>query len=297
MTTDRKTILITGCSTGGIGYYLAKHFAARNYKVFATARHISNMGDLSTAPNITLLTLDINDDNSVQETHSVISSKTGSKLDIIYHNAGLKVPKFAIETSRADAELQIKTNFLSIVEMNRVFADLIIAAKGMIVNTGSTAEYGPLPLGAVYNASKAAMRMYANTLRVEMRPFGVRVVDIVTGGVRTDMWRKSKVEIDQGLHLISECCCGRSRRLMDGLESRYSALSKVFSEQFERNKNGSVNPDVYAESVVNFVNKKASNEFWVGYSSSIVWWIETLNLQWVYEWLFVRQFNLGKMIK
>jgi short-subunit dehydrogenase len=83
--------------------------------------------------------------------------------------------------------------------LNRVFADIIIAAKGVIVHTGSTAEYGPLPLGAVYNASKAAMRMYANTLRVEMRPFGMRVVDIVTGGVKTEMWNKSKIEILKGV--------------------------------------------------------------------------------------------------
>jgi hypothetical protein len=53
-----KGLPITGCSTSGIGYYLAKHFTSHNYRVFATARHIPNMGDLSTAPNITLLELD-----------------------------------------------------------------------------------------------------------------------------------------------------------------------------------------------------------------------------------------------
>ena len=199
MTPPQKNILITGCSTGGIGYYLAKHFSSHNYRVFATARHIPNMGDLSTNPNITLLELDINSDSSILSAHAAVTAQTAGKLDILYHNAGLKVPKFPVETTRSEAEIQVQTNFLSIVEMNRVFADIIIAAKGVIVHTGSTAEYGPLPLGAVYNASKAAMSMYANTLRVEMRPFGVRVVDIVTGGVKTEMWNKSKIEILKGV--------------------------------------------------------------------------------------------------
>jgi short-subunit dehydrogenase len=57
----------------------------------------------------------------------------------------------------------------------------VTAAKGVIVHTGSTTEYGPLPLGAVYNASKDAMRMYGNILIVEMRPFGVRVETSLLG--------------------------------------------------------------------------------------------------------------------
>jgi hypothetical protein len=77
-----------------------------------------------------------------------------------------------------------------------------------------------------------------------------------------------------------------------GLESRYFALSTEFNEQFEKNRKGSIDPDVYAKEVVNFIEKKTGNEFSAGYSSSMVWWLETLNLQWLYEKAFVKQFGL-----
>lgn len=81
-----------------------------------------------------------------------------------------------------------------------------------------------------------------------------------------------------------------------GLESRYFALSTEFNEQFEKNRKDSIDPDVYAKEVVNFIEKKTGNECWAGYSSSMVWWLETLNLQWLYEKAFVKQFGLDRKL-
>ena len=71
--------------------------------------------------------------------------------------------------------------------MNSVFADMVIKAKGKIVFTGSVSGYTPHPSQAVYNSSKAAVELYAKTLRAEMRPFGVRVIFVLTAAVNTGM--------------------------------------------------------------------------------------------------------------
>lgn len=94
----------------------------------------------------------------------------------------------AIESTREEAEKVFSTNFFAVIEMVRVFADSVIAAKGTLVFTGSVAGYAPFVAGSVYNASKGALHSYLNTLRVELRPFHVKVINIVTGGVKTPIW-------------------------------------------------------------------------------------------------------------
>ena len=80
-----------------------------------------------------------------------------------------------------------ETNVTSVAAATRLFAPLLIAAKGTIVLTGSLASVAPQPGSAIYNATKAALSMYARTLRVELKPLGVKVVHVMTAAVATKM--------------------------------------------------------------------------------------------------------------
>jgi 1-acylglycerone phosphate reductase len=184
---SKPTILITGCTKGSIGYSLAKQFAAQDYHVFATTRNIASMDDLSTIPNITLLPLDITSRDSVLSVHSIIAQQTGGRLDILYHNAGYRSLGMAIESSVDEAYKMFNTNLFGIILLNSVFSDMVIKTKGKIVITGSVSGYTPHPSQAVYNSSKAAVELYAKTLRMEMKPFGVKVLFVITAGVKTGM--------------------------------------------------------------------------------------------------------------
>ena len=184
---SKRTVLITGCTKGSIGYSLAKEFAAQDYQVFATTRNVTSMADLSTIPNITLLPLDITSRASVLSAHSIITQQTGGKLDILYHNAGYRSLGMAIESPVDEAYKMFNTNLFGILLVNSVFADMVIKAKGKIVFTGSVSGYTPHPSQAVYNSSKAAVELYAKTLRTEMRPFGVKVIFVLTAAVNTGM--------------------------------------------------------------------------------------------------------------
>jgi 1-acylglycerone phosphate reductase len=191
------TVLITGCTKGSIGYSLAKEFAARNYHVYATSRRIQTMGDLDSVPNITLLALDVTSRESLLAAHAQISKETDGKLDILYHNAGYRSLGMAVETPLDEALKMFNANFFGILEMNEIFADLVIASKGKIVFTGSVSGYTPHPSQGVYCASKAALELYARTLRIEMKPCAVRVVFVNTAAVNTGM-SSERVSLAQG---------------------------------------------------------------------------------------------------
>ena len=77
----RKSVLITGCSDGGIGSALAQEFDAQNFHVFATARSESKMAELAQLPNVTFLTLDVLDTSQITKAVQNVTQKTGGTLE------------------------------------------------------------------------------------------------------------------------------------------------------------------------------------------------------------------------
>lgn len=102
-------------------------------------------------------------------------------------------------------------NFTAVVGMTTVFADLLLkVGKGSrVVFTSSIGGRVPAPSNAVYSASKAALDMYADVLRIEMRPFGIDVVTVVTGDVETTMSVQKMEQLPEGALLD----CGESDNL------------------------------------------------------------------------------------
>ena len=84
------------------------------------------------------------------------------------------------------------TNLFAIMDMNEVFLPLLIKSKGTIVATGSVAGIMPFWFGSAYNCSKAALRSYLDTLRVELAPFGIHVVNVITAGVVSNIARTKR---------------------------------------------------------------------------------------------------------
>ncbi|KAF4157485.1 hypothetical protein CNMCM6936_005060 [Aspergillus lentulus] len=93
----------------------------------------------------------------------------------------------ATDTEVAEVEKMFKVNVFGPMRMVHYMHRFVIEAKGVIVNIGSIGGVCPYVYGASYNASKAALHHYGNTLRVEMRPFGVRVVNVISGEVHTNI--------------------------------------------------------------------------------------------------------------
>ncbi|KAH8912674.1 NAD(P)-binding protein [Coniochaeta sp. PMI_546] len=146
------------------------------------------MSTLATVSNMTLLELDIRSSNSITAALKTVSVMTGGTLDYLVNNAGVAYRCAALEADDRVARDLFDVNFWGVVDMCRTFAPLVIKAKGTIVNVSSLNGIGvPLPWSSIYGASKAALDTYSNTLRLELFPFGVRVLSIVPGAVETNM--------------------------------------------------------------------------------------------------------------
>ena len=119
------------------------------------------------------------------------SSDTASKLRADYlSRLDYTVP--ATETELSEIQTTFATNVFAVMNINQTFLPLLLAARGTIVNIGSVAGILPMIWGAVYNASKGALHSYADTLRVELAPFGVHVVTVITGGVKSNIARTDR---------------------------------------------------------------------------------------------------------
>ncbi|PKX93263.1 putative short chain dehydrogenase/reductase [Aspergillus novofumigatus IBT 16806] len=185
---DRKSVLITGCSPGGIGNALAREFHRNGLRVFATARDAKNIDDLATL-GIETLDLVVDDEESVKACCSEVEKRLGAR-DLIFLGRNYTVP--ATEIDLGEARKTFETNFFAVISICQAFLPLLIKAKGTIVMIGSVAGIIPYVFGSVYNASKAALHSFSDTLRVELAPFGVNVTTVITGGVQSRIARTKR---------------------------------------------------------------------------------------------------------
>ncbi|EEQ44165.1 NADPH-dependent 1-acyldihydroxyacetone phosphate reductase [Candida albicans WO-1] len=187
MSERQKVALVTGASSG-IGYATAIEFAKRGYKVFAGARRLEPMQKLKDDYGVIIFKLDVSDLESVKNAKKFIESETGADyLDFLYNNAGQSCTFPATDVTDAQMKQCFEVNVFGAIRTVRELVPLIINAQGVIGFTGSVSGIIPFPFSCIYSASKAAIHQYAATLRLEMKPFGVKVINIVTGGVKTDI--------------------------------------------------------------------------------------------------------------
>lgn len=190
MSLAKKTVLITGCSDGGLGSALAIAFHKAGLHVYATARNAAKMTSL-TVLGIETLTLDVVNAESIAACAAEIASKQRG-LDILVNNAGGKYSMPFSDTSIPTAKALFDLNVWSYLEVTQAFLPYLLESKGVIVNQTSIASVCPLPFYSTYNASKAAMAMFSDHQRLELAPFGIRVVDLKTGSVLSNFFENAR---------------------------------------------------------------------------------------------------------
>jgi 1-acylglycerone phosphate reductase len=141
-----KTVLITGCSTGGIGHALALTFQKHGLIVFASARNVSSMSSLSDLPNVHLISLDVTSSASIADAFLAVKAKTGGKLDYLVNNAGRGYSMPALDVDIEEGKRLFDTNFWGVLRMVQAFSPLLMEAKGTVVNIGSIVAYLHCPL-------------------------------------------------------------------------------------------------------------------------------------------------------
>ncbi|KAJ5365915.1 Short-chain dehydrogenase/reductase SDR [Penicillium concentricum] len=187
MSPTRK-VLITGCSDGGLGAALAIAFHDAGLEVYATARNPSKMSGV-TSQGIKTLRLDVQSESSIAECLSNVP-----ELDILVNNAGGGYSMPVSDISISEAKKIFDLNVWSTLAVTQAFLPLLLKSKGMIVNHTSVASLCSAPFQSAYNASKAALASFSDAERLELKPFGIRVVDLKTGIVESNFQKNQRKE-------------------------------------------------------------------------------------------------------
>src|SRR5664279_1088407 len=176
-------ILITGSSSGiGRSSALALHAAGRT--VYATARRLESIKDLADQ-GIRTLALDVTDDASMAAAVEAIEAESGP-IGVLINNAGYGLYGAVEQVPMADVRRQFETNFFGLVRLTQlVLPGMRRAGQGRILNVSSMGGRVTLPGGAFYHASKYAVEALSDALRMEVAQFGIDVVIIEPGPVKT----------------------------------------------------------------------------------------------------------------
>jgi NAD(P)-dependent dehydrogenase (short-subunit alcohol dehydrogenase family) len=176
-------ILITGSSSGiGRSSALALHAAGRT--VYATARRLESIKDLADQ-GIRTLALDVTDDASMAAAVEAIEAESGP-IGVLINNAGYGLYGAVEQVPMDDVRRQFETNFFGLVRLTQlVLPGMRRAGQGRILNVSSMGGRVTLPGGAFYHASKYAVEALSDALRMEVAQFGIDVVIIEPGPVKT----------------------------------------------------------------------------------------------------------------
>lgn len=236
-------VLVTG-ATDGLGRATALRLAAEGYRVFAAGRSAEKRATLQAQAAerklpIEAIEMDVTDDGSVARALDEIHTRAGP-LDALVNNAGISIVGVAEELTLDDMRRVLETNFFGAVRVTqRVLPEMRRAGRGRIVNISSIAGRVALPLFGAYSGSKFALEGWSDALRLELGPFGIRVVVIEPGFIPTAMQ-------DTALELSGRYVAGAAT-------SPYAAVYKGFVAGWKRDTAGagkSTTPEDHARVVL-----------------------------------------------
>ncbi|CAM4493959.1 MAG: hypothetical protein LEGION0403_FIIPPAGN_00487 [Legionella sp.] len=180
----KKTILITGCSSG-IGLDAAQALQKRGYQVIASCRKKEDQQHLI-ALGLDAVLLDVNDSGSIKTAFAEVLTKTGGHLDVLINNAGYGQVGALEDVSREALRQQFETNVFGLMELSALAIPVMRQqGQGRIINISSILGIISIPFRGAYNASKYAVEGISDTLRLELKSSGIKVIAIEPGPIES----------------------------------------------------------------------------------------------------------------
>jgi len=182
-----RVVLVTGASSG-IGAAIAGHLASHGFRVFGTSRGAAG----ASADGVEMIAMDVDDDASVERGVAAVVRRAG-RLDAVVNNAGWALMGAVEETSMGEARAQMETNFFGVLRICRaVLPRMRAQGGGHIVNVSSLGGAFGMPFSGLYCASKFAVEGLSESLRLETRRLGIRVVLIEPGDTQSQLPTKRR---------------------------------------------------------------------------------------------------------
>ena len=191
----QQIVLITGCSSG-IGRALSIAFHEKGQRVVATARRLDAIADLK-LKGIAVERLDVtNQDDIERVVQSVLERE--QRIDVLVNNAGFGLIAPLLDVSFEELQNQFHTNVFGPVQLISAVAPAMRKNKGgTILNIGSISGIVTTPFAGAYCASKAAMNSISDALRLELAPFGIRVICVQPGAIESNFGNSSSAGVQR----------------------------------------------------------------------------------------------------
>ncbi len=192
--TISKAVLITGCSTG-IGRATALRLVKAGHRVYASARRLESIADLA-ASGCELLALDVCDEASMQAAVARVEGAEGA-VGALINNAGYGSEGPIEEVSMEEVRRQFETNVFGLLRLTQLALPRMRGQRwGRIVNISSMGGRLTLPGGGAYHATKYALEALSDALRFEVRGFGIDVVVVQPGPIKTEFGNTAVAKVE-----------------------------------------------------------------------------------------------------
>lgn len=200
-----KSVVITGVSTG-IGFAAAAELLNKGYKVFGSVRTESDANRLQRlwGPSFVPLIFDVSDDAAVRQSAGLVrDALKGDTLTALINNAGIAhsgpIQFFSLENMKE----QLDINVIGLLRTTQLFLPLLggikekVADPGKVINISSVSGIITTPFMGPYCASKFAVESLSDAMRREFSVYGIKVVVVQPGPIKTEIWRKAKEQTDE----------------------------------------------------------------------------------------------------
>lgn len=177
-----KIVLVTGASSG-IGKSIAQFLHARGMKVYGTSRNPEKYG----VEGVTMLALNLSDVKSIEKTVKTVIDAEG-RLDVLVNNAGMGITGPIEDTPTAEIRNIFNSNFFGTIDVIKaVLPQMRQQGSGLIINVTSIAGYMGLPFRGVYSATKGALELLTEAVRMEVKGFGIHITNVAPGEFATNI--------------------------------------------------------------------------------------------------------------
>ncbi|MFA0812516.1 SDR family oxidoreductase [Microbulbifer epialgicus] len=273
-----RVALITGCSSG-IGRELALTLHRRGTIVIATARRPESLQELADL-GIATEALDVNCQADINRVVHALKAAYG-RLDILINNAGYGQMGPLLELDTRALEKQFRTNVFAPLALVRACVPLMRAGRGGIVcNIGSVSGVLATPFSGAYCASKAALHTLSEVLRLELKPFGIRVMTVQPGAIASEFGRHAEVSL-------------RGLLPPDSLYKRQEEAVRARAQ--ESQQNATLASTLARRLVRELLRKRPRTLVRIGNRSSLLPWLARWLPSGLKDWILLRRFKLNRL--